>query len=239
MCITRRHFGSTYKGSFAEKIAIPFGARMHRYSSPINDLIGGLSETMANAIYCAKKVNLEGTESVIILGMGSIGACLTHYLKCTYPNLDLTVLTSSEFKRERLRELGIRSITLNELNKLEDKFEVVFETSGFPENFHAGLLSLKPGGTAMIYGVFREKMLFDFNQVSEFKELTLRGGHLANDEAFNLSVEFLTSKQNELRYLISNVVGFSDFTTAFSNPKFSQFKTIFQPDYESEAQHGF
>jgi len=83
----------------------------------------------------------------------------------------------------------------------------------------------------VIYGVFQEQMLFDFNQVSEFKELTLIGGHLADDTAFDLSVEFLSKNQNELKYLISNVVGFDDFTLAFSDPSFSQFKTIFQPSH--------
>jgi threonine dehydrogenase-like Zn-dependent dehydrogenase len=83
----------------------------------------------------------------------------------------------------------------------------------------------------VIYGVFQEQMLFDFNLVSEFKELTLIGGHLADDTAFDLSVEFLTQHQNDLKYLISNVVGFEDFTSAFSNPRFSQFKTVFQPSH--------
>ncbi len=238
MCITRRHFGSTFKGSFAENIAIPFGARMHRYSSPINDLIGGLSETMANAIYCVEKVNLNVNESVAILGMGSIGSCLAHYLIRKFPTINLTVLTSSSLKRERLYELGIKSVTLHELARLENSFDVIFETSGFSKNFEAGVFSLKPTGKAMIYSVFREKVLFDFNQVSEFKELTLIGGHLANDQAFSKSVEFLSSKQDELGYLISNIVSFSNFTSAFSNPKFSEFKTIFRPTHESEAPYG-
>jgi len=238
MCTERNHFGSTYKGSFAEKISIPFGARMHRYTSPINDLIGGLTETMANAIYCAKKVALKGDESVVILGMGSIGGCLCHYLMRAFPNLDLVVLTSSSFKREQLQRLGIKSVTLDELTRLENSFDIIFETSGFSENFKAGLFSLKPTGKAMIYSVFREEILFDFNQVSEFKELTLIGGHLASDEAFNESIEFLSFRQDELGYLISNIVDFSNFTSAFSSPKFSQFKTVFQPTKESELING-
>ena len=87
----------------------------------------------------------------------------------------------------------------------------------------------------MLYGVYQEKMLFDFNQVSEFKELTLIGGHLADDSAFNLSVNFLTKYQRELKYLVSNVVGFENFTSAFSDPRFSQFKTVFQPTYRIGA----
>ena len=62
MCVSRKHFGSTFKGAFAEEIAIPVGARMHAYADEINDLIGGLSETMANAIYCSRKVDLEGEQ---------------------------------------------------------------------------------------------------------------------------------------------------------------------------------
>jgi len=235
MCVTRKHFGSTFKGSFAEEIAIPVGARMHAYSEEINDLVGGLSETMANAIYCSRKVVLEGDENVLILGMGSIGACLAHYLKTTYPLLKVTVLTSFEAKKERLKLLGISATSLDEIGKITDHFDIVFETSGFADNFQAGLSALKPTGTAMVYGVFQSEMLFDFNQVSEFKELTLIGGHLADDASFDLSIRFLSKNQSQLDYLISNVVGFDDFTTAFSDSRYSQFKTMFQPEHKSEA----
>lgn len=229
MCIVRKHFGSTFKGSFAEKIALPVGSRVHSYTSEIDDLIGGLSETMANAIYCSRKIQLQKDDSVLIVGMGSIGASLAHYLKSTYPNLKITVLTSAEEKRILLNKLGLKHISLSEIGKAQDSFDVMFETSGFSENFKGGLTALKPTGIAIVYGVFQEQMLFDFNQVSEFKELTLIGGHLADDAAFNLSVEFLTTHQSELKYLISNVVGFENFTSAFSDLRFSQFKTVFQP----------
>ena len=229
MCIVRKHFGSTFKGSFAEKISLPVGSRVHSYTSEIDDLIGGLSETMANAIYCSRKIQLQKDDSVLIVGMGSIGASLAHYLKSTYPNLKITVLTSAEEKRILLNKLGLKHISLREIGNVQDSFDVMFETSGFSENFKAGLTALKPTGTAIVYGVFQEQMLFDFNQVSEFKELTLIGGHLADDAAFNLSVEFLTTHQSELKYLISNVVGFENFISAFSDSRFSQFKTVFQP----------
>ena len=235
MCTSRKHFGSTFKGSFAEQIAIPVGARIHSYSEEIDDLIGGLSETMANAIYCSRKVKLDGQEKVLILGMGSIGACLTQYLRKTYPALNLTVLTSSIHKRDILKHLGADSITLEDTASRKDEFDVVFETSGFADNFKAGLTTLKHNGTAIIYGVFQSEMLFDFNQISEFKELTLIGGHLADDKSFDLSIKFLSDYQSELNYLISNVVTFDNFSSAFSDPKFSLFKTLFQPTKKNEV----
>jgi 2-desacetyl-2-hydroxyethyl bacteriochlorophyllide A dehydrogenase len=235
MCTVRKHFGSTFKGSFAEKIAIPIGARVHSYSDPIDDLVGGLSETMANAIYCSRKVSLQAADSVLILGMGSIGGCLAHYLRVTFPHLKLTVLTSSAGKAELLEKSGISRTSINQIETMKNSFDVIFETSGFAGNFKAGLLALKPTGTAVIYGVFQDEMLFDFNQVSEFKELTLIGGHLADDASFNLSVQFLTKNQSQLKYLISNVVGFENFTSAFSDAKFLEFKTMFQPTYKIGA----
>ncbi len=231
MCIVRKHFGSTFKGSFAEKIALPVGARVHSYTSQIDDLIGGLSETMANAIYCSRKTHLNKGDSALILGMGSIGACLAHYLKVSHPDLKITVLTSSDEKRSLLNKLGISHTSLTQMNDFKDSFDVIFETSGYAENFKAGLAGLKPTGTAVVYGVFQEQMLFDFNQVSEFKELTLIGGHLADDIAFDLSIEFLSKNQSELNYLISNVVGFENFTSAFSDSRFLEFKTLFQPSH--------
>ena len=52
---------------------------------------------------------------------------------------------------------------------------------------------------------------------------------MADDIAFDLSLDFLTKYQSDLKYLISNVVGFENFASAFSDSRFSQFKTIFQP----------
>jgi len=238
MCLERRHFGSTFKGGFAEEIAIPHGARMQVLPSNIDDGVGGLSETMANAIYCAEKVSLRGDESVLILGIGSIGAALSHYLKTTYPDLSITVLTSSEEKQALFEARGFHVVMLKDIEKLSSEFQVVFETSGYSENFKAGISAVKPNGIVMLYGVFRDEITFDFNQISEFKEISVLGGHLANDKAFKASAEFLSQNQEELRYLISNVVSFDDFATAFTNPKFSEFKTIFQPKISLEAVHG-
>lgn len=239
MCVERRHFGSTFKGSFAEEIAIPLGSRMQILPHNIDDAIGGLSETMANAIYCAEKVNLQGNESVLILGMGSIGAALSHYLKKTYPNLSITALTSSKKKQTFFESRSFHVLRLEDAQKISNEFQVVFETSGHSENFLAGVKAVKPNGIVMLYGVFRDEISFDFNQVSEFKEISILGGHLANDWAFARSSDFLSQNQEELRYLISNVVNFDNFTTAFSNPKFSEFKTIFQPNVLSGGFHGF
>lgn len=235
MCLVRKHFGSTYMGSFAEEIALPVGSRIHAYSDHIDDLIGGLSETMANAIYCSRKAKFQESDSVLILGMGSIGACLAHYLKTVCPLLKITVLTSSNDKKKLLDELGLNHISLEGIEDLENCFDVIFETSGYADNFKAGITALKPSGTAVIYGVFQNEMLFDFNQVSEFKELTLTGGHLADDTAFELSIDFLTRYQSDLGYLISNVVGFDNFASAFMDSRFSQFKTIFQPTQQIGA----
>lgn len=238
MCLERRHFGSSFKGGFAEEIAIPLGARMQTLPSNIDDAIGGLSETMANAIYCADKVSLQGDESVLILGMGSIGAALSHYLKTTYPNLSISVLTSSKDKKALFEAKGFDVLILEEAPKVSNAFQVVFETSGHSESFKAGINAVKPNGIVMLYGVFRDEITLDFNQISEFKEISVLGGHLANDRAFEASAEFLSQNQEELRYLISNVVSFDDFTAAFTNPKFSEFKTIFQPKISLESVHG-
>ena len=126
MCKVRRHFGSTFKGSFAEKIALPLGSRVHSYTSEIDDLIGGLSETMANAIYCSRKVQIQKGDSVLVLGMGSIGACLAQYLRTTYPNLQITILTSSNEKKKCLQKLGINHTSLSEIGELKDSVDVIF-----------------------------------------------------------------------------------------------------------------
>jgi threonine dehydrogenase-like Zn-dependent dehydrogenase len=115
------------------------------------------------------------------------------------------------------------------VSHIENEFDVAFETSGHDRNVGFALRALKSQGQLVLYGVFQKKYSVDLNQISEFKELTIFGGHLADDLAFDKSVKFLGEHQKNLRFLISNVVSFENFTLAFSSKKFKQFKTLFQP----------
>lgn len=232
MCIRRAHFGSTYPGGFADTVLLPSGSRIHVFTREIDDLVGGLAETMANAIYCSSKVKPGESQRVLILGMGSIGACLSIYLKTKNPKIDLSVLTSSTEKSKVLRNLGITPI-LRSNDRKPKNFDIIFETSGFEDNVGYALEALNPQGALVLYGVFRDRYSVDLNQISEFKELSVFGGHLANDEAFDESAEFLIQNQKNLKFLISNVVGFDNFASAFSSPKSNHFKTVFQPSYSS------
>ena len=232
MCLSKKHFGSSFRGAFSELVAIPKGARMHRYSKYIDEAVGGLSETMANAIYCSKRAGVTGQESVLILGMGSIGACLTEYLLKTFPQMKITVLTSSSEKLKILRDLGVKGTTLAELERSGEGFDTVFEVSGVEKNLQVGVQKLKARGTLMIYGVFRNPGMFDFNQIGEFKELLVIGGHLADDYSFEAAVDFLSLHQQDLKKLISKIVDFSNFESAFAPKSNTQFKVIFQPRME-------
>ena len=232
MCLSTRHFGSTFRGAFSDLVIIPQGARMHRYSTYIDEAVGGLSETMANAIYCSSRAGLSGQESVLILGMGAVGACLAIYLMKTFPEMKITVLTSTIEKLELLQKLGVNGTTLAKLETSNESFDVVFEVSGAEKNLQAGLRAIKVRGTLMIYGVFKKPGVLDFNQIGEFKELKVIGGHLADDKSFDASVEFLSLHQQDLKVLISKIVDFSNFSSAFDSQAGSHFKVIFQPRME-------
>jgi threonine dehydrogenase-like Zn-dependent dehydrogenase len=232
MCSKKRHFGSTYKGGFAEYVKLPKGARIHKFRGPIEDRIGGLAESMANAIYCVHRSKLKSKDSTLILGMGSIGASLAMYLKNERDDVRVTVLTSSLEKQDILTEHGIDFVSSANIESNLNRFDVVFETSGFPGYLQSGLKMIRPRGIFVQYGVFEGPVSVDLNQIGEFKELTMIGGHLANDASFEESLDFLMKNQQKLGFLISNVVGFNNFASAFDSPKMNLFKTIFQPSYE-------
>lgn len=232
MCQEKRHFGSTFKGAFSDVIQVPRGALMHKSPAQIDDSVGGLAETMANAIYAVNRVGVPADSRVLILGMGSIGASIAVFLKFTRADVNVSVLTSSNSKKFILRDLGIEALALDELDSHLDEFDVVMETSGHEPNFQFGLKAVKPRGTFFQYGVFKNPISVDFNLIGEFKELTVIGGHLADDRSFEQSLVFLCEHQNNLKFLISKVVGFSDFESAFDSNGEKMFKTIFQPHFE-------
>ena len=64
--------------------------------------------------------------------------------------------------------------------------------TGVTASVDLGLDAIAPGGRITLYGVYRERASVDWNTVAEFKELEIRGGHLAPTE-FGLALELLAS----------------------------------------------
>lgn len=232
LCLSNCHFGSCAQGGFTQVMKLPRNSRLHKFPKIVPDKIGGLAETFANAFYILLLSRIEEGHKVLVLGMGPLGHAVAQILSTEFTSLEFHVLTRQSWKKTFVEELGGKCLPLDQesQNDFSNYFDVVIECSGLPINLETSMKLIKPGGRITLYGVYRDNVNLDFNVISEFKELEIRGGHLANDDAFEMSVRYLTENVNTLEDFVTDVVSFEDFKHAFEERKPGSIKTMFIPE---------
>ncbi len=109
--------------------------------------------------------------------------------------------------------------------------DIYADFSGRTESVELGLAAVAPGGRLMLYGVYRERASVDWNVVAEFKELEIRGGHLAPTE-FGQALELLASGRVDGRSLVTASYSLSEVQSALDEPRdgsLATLKTILLP----------
>jgi L-iditol 2-dehydrogenase len=139
------------------------------------------------------------------------------------------------------RELGadaaINVLEVDAARELRERFDgvgpdVYVDFSGQTGSVDLGLEAIAPGGRLALYGVYRKRASVDWNVVAEFKELEIRGGHLAPTE-FGLALELLASRRVDGRGLVTASYPLSDVQAALDEPRdeaLMTLKTILLPE---------
>ncbi len=170
LCRLGAHVGSNLPGAFADRLALPARARLHRvpHHLPVEQAV--LAEPMACAVHAVRRCDPRPGETLAVAGIGAIGACAL-----VAAPVRTLALVRSPAKAERAQALGAEPVAALE----PDSVDVFLDCSGDPAAVVAGLGAVRPGGRAVLYGVYRRPAPLDLNLIAEFKELDVRGGHLA------------------------------------------------------------
>jgi L-iditol 2-dehydrogenase len=122
---------------------------------------------------------------------------------------------------------------------LRDRFDgvgpdVYVDFSGQTASIDLGLDVIAPGGRMMLYGVYRVPASVDWNVVAEFKELEIRGGHLAPTE-FGMALALLARRVVDGRRLVTARHELADVQSALDEPRGEALKTILLPGRAAPA----
>lgn len=179
ICTQGIHMGTGFPGAFAEQILLPPGARVHPIPEDLPVEAAVLAEPMACALHAVRRVGVRPGDVVAVIGLGSIGALAVHAAKMLGASSVVGVVRSAE-KARMARELGAdRVLDARTDCKVSTGVNVVIECSGDVAAAAAALHLVEPGGRIGLYGTYATLARFDLNQIAEFKELTIYGGHLA------------------------------------------------------------
>jgi threonine dehydrogenase-like Zn-dependent dehydrogenase len=159
---------------------------------------------------------------------------------------EVIALVTSPERAVVARELGaddaINVLEVDAAAELRERFDgvgpdVYVDFSGQTESVDLGLDAIAPGGRLVLYGVYRKRASVDWNVVAEFKELEIRGGHLAPTE-FGLALEHLASRRIDGRRLVTASYLLSEMQAALDEPRdeaLMTLKTILLPDGAASA----
>ncbi len=183
LCPTGPHLGSGIPGAFAERLALPPDALVHRVPAALATTAAVLAEPMACALHAVRRAGVRAGDAVTVIGLGSVGALAVHAARAA--GAEVAAVVRSQAKATLARRLGA-SVDVG------DAPRVVIECSGSAAGAAAALRLVAPGGSVCYFGVYPPTVALDLNQVAEFKELTVVGGHLAPG-CFPEAVELLST----------------------------------------------
>ena len=205
LCRSGAHLGSDLPGGFAERVHVPPAARVHLIPPSVPPRAAALLEPLANAVHAVRRVAPEPGHDVVVIGLGAVGALVVQVLRAVAPQVRVVAVVNRGDRADLALALGAHRVLVAPPDAPEEAMaelaelggglgpDRILELSGDPRAAALALRAAGPGGRVCLYGVYREPATVDLNQVAEFKELDVVGGHLAPAGAFARAVELLAA----------------------------------------------
>jgi L-iditol 2-dehydrogenase len=241
LCRNGRHIGSRLPGGWAERMAIPPEARVWRVPDGLAPEEAVLAEPLACGIHAIERADPGKGETIVISGIGAIGAGALAYVAAVKPVREIIALVTTPERASIARELGA-SVAIDvtatdaaaELHERTDGMgpDHYVDFTGVTASVDLGFRVIAPGGRVTLYGVYRDRASVDWNTVAEFKELEIRGGHLAPTE-FGLALELLSTRVVDGRRLVTASYPLAEVRSALEEPRdeaLMTLKTILRPN---------
>ena len=175
LCPYGVHLGSGLSGGFADLVALPSAARVHLVPDALTREQAVLAEPMACALHAVRRAGVRAGDRVLIAGLGGLGALAVIAARHLGAS-QVTALVRSDEKAALARDLGYDDAVRD---APRDAFDVGLDVSGSVDAVQVVLRATRPGGRVGVYGVYDRPLVLDLNQLGEFGERSVVGGHLA------------------------------------------------------------
>lgn len=235
LCIDESGF---LEGGWAEFMCLRRGALIHKVPKSIDKFAAAMIEPLSCSAHGVDRANISMKDTVVISGMGAIGLGMIQFagLKTPYKLIGLDI------NNEMLsiaKTLGADYV-FNPLEvDVKDKIleltdgvgaDIYIEASGSSVSLSTGLDVLRKRGRMVVFGVYTKEAHLDFNQVSEYKELEIVGGHLSPG-MYPLVIQCLGRKMINTELLATDIYSLDEFEEAINakSTNKNSIKTILVP----------
>lgn len=179
--------GATLDGGWAQYMLYPAEALIHKVPEKLSDKAACYTEPLANAIHGVQRADIQFDDVVVISGAGPIGIGMVQAAALKTPRAVILV-NPGKAKRDLALTLGADHAFAPDDPRLQQAIgdltggrgaDVFLEASGQTQAFELGLSLVRKGARMVVFGVYKQPAQVDLNIFGEFKELDIRGGHLA------------------------------------------------------------
>lgn len=224
-------------GGWAEYIKLPANAIVWKVPNdlPMDEAV--LTEPLACAIHGVQLAKIGLADVVVISGLGAIGMGMLQAARLQTPRR-LIALDIDENLCALALQLGADEAINPAAVDIEQAIrartdgrgaDIFIEASGSVAALQNGFRILRKRGRMVVFGVYDREAQLDFNQVGEFKELEIIGGHLSPN-TFPLAIKYLTEKRVNAHAMVTHRFPLKDFATAIQiKSKEASIKTILIP----------
>jgi len=181
VCPNLRLVGFDHPGAFAEYVAIPASNVIRLNSLPL--VIGAILDPFGNAVHAATRVSLTN-QVILITGCGPLGLMAIALAK--FSGAHRIIATDvSDYRLELAQQMGadlalnVRhtdwKTAVNQECRLDHGVDVHIEMSGSSQAIVDGFELIRPGGNAILMGLPKQPVFFDFANLLIAKGITARG----------------------------------------------------------------
>ena len=209
------------EGGFAEYMILPENALIHKISKDIPAAEASLCEPLSCSAYAVNQTGMGMEDTVVISGLGAIGMGMLQFALLRNPAKIIGVDTN-EVLCKIAKELGAAEVLNPAKDDVPERImqltggvgcDIYMEATGNPISVRTGMECLRKQGMLFIYSVFKNKAELDLNQISEFKELRVIGGHLSPN-AFPYTIDCLKKGKINAKVMATEIYSLSDIDVA-------------------------
>ncbi|MFG6581328.1 zinc-binding dehydrogenase [Sulfitobacter sp. 1A13191] len=232
--------GATLDGGWAEYMIYPADALIHKVPDTLSNRAACYTEPLANAIHGVQRADIGFEDVVVVAGAGPIGMGMVQAAHLKTPR-KLILINPGKAKRDLALTFGADLAFHPEDPDLRTAIsdltggrgaDVFLEASGRGSAFLLGLELIRKAGRLVVFGVYKDKVPFDLNILGEFKELDLRGGHLA-PFTYSTALDLMARGLIDGDACVTHAYPLEDFEAAITrapDPDEVQIKVIFEPN---------
>ncbi len=222
VCNKRVILGVETDGVFARYIRVPL-ENLLKIPDEVPFVEAALVQPVAVAVHAFRRTAFQGGCTAAVLGAGPIGALLAMLAQAS-GGTTVVVTEPNPFRRKLMESLGFPAIdpvaedpvaaALSHLGEGAEGFDVVFDAAGTTNSVRQATEMTRVGGQVMMVATYHG--IPDIGLASgrkrEVNYLTTRA-HIFDD--FRASLNLISSRQLDVRPLITNEIGLDEVPSAF------------------------